>query len=124
MEIHEDPASTYGREPEYIAAWNEKYGASKPSGNASKAEWVDYAVKYHGVSQDEAEAMTATDLKDTYGEGPATVPGTQDVAGPMGTAEADAASGTAAPGAGVNSGTPGGSAATTGTSSEGAKAKA
>lgn len=67
INLSEDPASTWGATDAYKQAWNEKYGDNPPAGNASKAEWVDYAVK-HGADRDEAEASTVADLKDAYGD--------------------------------------------------------
>jgi hypothetical protein len=40
---------------------------AQPKGNASKAEWVDYAVA-RGADHDEADAMTRDDLAATYGK--------------------------------------------------------
>lgn len=40
---------------------------ARPAKSASKAEWVGYAVRAHGVLPDDAEAMTKDDLIDTYG---------------------------------------------------------
>lgn len=41
--------------------------ADRPARSATKAEWVDWAVKA-GASRDEAESMTKTDLIEVYGE--------------------------------------------------------
>lgn len=38
-----------------------------PASNANKATWVGYAHRVHGVSIDDAEAMTKTDLIELYG---------------------------------------------------------
>ena len=38
-----------------------------PAPSAVKAEWVGYAVTVHGVSPDEAEAMTRQDLVEKFG---------------------------------------------------------
>ena len=40
---------------------------SPPASNASKAHWVGYAHRIHGVSIDEAEALTKNDLMELYG---------------------------------------------------------
>lgn len=66
IELNEDPASTWGASETYKAAWNEKYGDNPPAGNASKDEWVAYAVK-HGSAQVDAEAATVAQLKEAYG---------------------------------------------------------
>lgn len=42
-----------------------------PAQSAVKAEWVGYAVRVHGISVDDAEAMTKQDLVDKYGPNPA-----------------------------------------------------
>jgi hypothetical protein len=34
----------------------------RPAQNAAKAEWVGYAVRVHGLTPDDAEAMTKADL--------------------------------------------------------------
>lgn len=39
----------------------------RPAQSAAKAEWVGYAVRAHGATPDDAEAMTKQDLIDTYG---------------------------------------------------------
>ena len=36
-----------------------------PAGNASKSEWVAYAVA-HGMSEDEAEGLTRDELRDHF----------------------------------------------------------
>lgn len=41
--------------------------APVPAGNASKAEWVEYAVS-QGMDADEAEGLTRNELRDTYTE--------------------------------------------------------
>jgi hypothetical protein len=41
----------------------------RPATSASKAEWVGYAVRAHGLKPDDAEAMTKQDLIDRYGKG-------------------------------------------------------
>lgn len=41
--------------------------AGRPAGNASKADWVTYAVS-QGVDADEAEALTRTELRDLFPE--------------------------------------------------------
>lgn len=38
-----------------------------PAANASKAHWVGYVVRAHGLSPDDAEAMTRNDLIEKYG---------------------------------------------------------
>lgn len=38
-----------------------------PAANASKAVWVGYAHRVHGVAIDEAEALTKHDLMELYG---------------------------------------------------------
>lgn len=121
IELDESPDSTIGATEEYKTAWHEKYGNSEPAGNAAKSEWVDYAVK-QGAPAEDAEAMTATELKETYG-GMGIVSAPAQGSSFTTTADADAASGDAAPGGGVNSGTAEGTATTTGTSSAGARAK-
>lgn len=121
IELDADPASTFGATEEYKTAWHEKYGNSEPAGNASKADWVNYAV-LQGASQEEAEGSTVAELKEAY-SGAGVVSAPSQGTGTPTTADADAASGTAAPGAGVDSGTPQGTATTTGTSSAGARAK-
>lgn len=40
----------------------------RPAASASKAEWVGYAVRAHGLTPDDAEAMTKQDLVDRYGK--------------------------------------------------------
>lgn len=119
MELNPDPASTWGANEDYKAAWNEKYGNTAPAGNASKAEWVDYAVM-QGADRASAEDMTAAQLKEQYsGAGPVVAPA-------QGSSLPAAATATDSPepGAGVDSGTPEGTATTTGTSSAGARGKA
>lgn len=64
--LDENPESTWGATDEYKEAWNQKFGNVSPSGSASKADWVDFAVK-NGLDADEAEAMTRADLIDLYG---------------------------------------------------------
>lgn len=120
-ELNSDPSSTWGASAAYREEWAAKYGNNPPAGNASKAEWVDYAVG-RGASQEDAEAMTVADLKEAYSDAGAAP--SQGGSNPSTTAEADAASGQAAPGGGVDSGTAEGTADTTGTSSAGARAKA
>jgi hypothetical protein len=39
-----------------------------PAANASKAHWIGYAVRVHGVKPDDAEAMTKNDLIEKYGQ--------------------------------------------------------
>ena len=39
----------------------------RPAQSASKAEWVGYAVRAHGMTPDAAEAMTKADLIERYG---------------------------------------------------------
>lgn len=46
---------------------------ARPPQSASKAEWVGYAVRAHGVLPDDAEAMTKQDLIDRYGRDPGAV---------------------------------------------------
>lgn len=38
-----------------------------PASNAPKSEWIGYAHRMHGVSIDDAEAMTKHDLIEKYG---------------------------------------------------------
>ncbi|WP_038843418.1 hypothetical protein [Salinispora arenicola] len=38
-----------------------------PAPSAVKAEWVSYAVRVHDADPDAAEALTKTDLIETYG---------------------------------------------------------
>lgn len=38
-----------------------------PAANASKAHWVGYAHRVHGVPIDDAEALTKNDLMELYG---------------------------------------------------------
>lgn len=38
-----------------------------PAANATKAQWVGYAVRVHGLSTDDAEALTKNDLMELYG---------------------------------------------------------
>lgn len=38
-----------------------------PPANASKAAWIGYAVRVHGVRPDDAEAMTKPDLIEKFG---------------------------------------------------------
>ncbi|MEU7831384.1 hypothetical protein [Nonomuraea sp. NPDC049129] len=38
-----------------------------PAANASKAMWVGYAHRVHGVRIDDAEALTKNDLMELYG---------------------------------------------------------
>lgn len=38
-----------------------------PAANASKAMWVGYAHRVHGLSIDDAEALTKNDLMELYG---------------------------------------------------------
>lgn len=40
----------------------------RPAGNASKTEWVGYAVRVGGMKPDDAEAMTRADLIDKFGK--------------------------------------------------------
>jgi hypothetical protein len=40
----------------------------RPATSASKAEWVGYTVRAHGLKPDDAEAMTKQDLIDRYGD--------------------------------------------------------
>lgn len=65
-ELSPDPASTWGASEEYRDAWNHKYGNVSPSANASKAEWVKFAVK-NGLPEDEAESATRAALVERYG---------------------------------------------------------
>jgi hypothetical protein len=39
-----------------------------PDKSALKADWVGYAVRVHGLTVDDAEALTKTDLMDRYGK--------------------------------------------------------
>jgi hypothetical protein len=39
-----------------------------PAVNASKAHWIGYAVRVHGVKPDDAEAMTKNDLVEKFGQ--------------------------------------------------------
>ena len=38
-----------------------------PGANASKAQWVGFAHRVHGISIDEAEALTKNDLMELHG---------------------------------------------------------
>jgi hypothetical protein len=40
---------------------------SPPAQSAVKAEWVGYAVRAHGISPDDAEALTKQDLIEKFG---------------------------------------------------------
>lgn len=40
---------------------------ARPAQSATKAEWVGYAVRAHGVKPDDAEAMIKQDLIERYG---------------------------------------------------------
>lgn len=46
----------------------EPAAAVPPPANASKADWVDYAVTYRGADKDAAEAMTRNALAEKYGQ--------------------------------------------------------
>lgn len=42
-------------------------GEQRPAQNASKAEWVGYAVRVHDADPDQADGMTKADLIEKYG---------------------------------------------------------
>lgn len=46
-----------GQEPE----------VTRPAHSAAKAEWVGYAVRAHGMTPDDAEALTKADLIERFG---------------------------------------------------------
>jgi hypothetical protein len=52
----------------YVEATGAKPEAEQPpAANASKAYWVGYAHRVHGVPIDDAEALTKHDLMELYG---------------------------------------------------------
>lgn len=61
VELNPSPESTWGATEEYKAAWLQKYGTVAPGKSASKAEWVEFAVKA-GKSQEDAENATRDEL--------------------------------------------------------------
>lgn len=46
---------------------SEPKAEQRPAQNASKADWVGYAVRMHGADPDEADGMTKADLVEKYG---------------------------------------------------------
>lgn len=65
MKLDPNPESTWGANETYREAWNKEY-SGVPAGNAPKAEWVERAVSA-GLTQEEAEALTVAELKESYG---------------------------------------------------------
>jgi len=57
-QVHEDGSP-------YIAPAGDTL--ARPATSAAKAEWVGYAVRAGGMSPDDAEAMTKTDLVERFG---------------------------------------------------------
>lgn len=110
IELDSNPTSTWGASEAYKQAWNEKYGNTAPAKSASKAEWVDFAVT-QGVAQEDAEGMTRDELVEKYADAPVMAAPAQGSSTPA----AETLSGSPEPGAGVDSGTVEGTAATTST---------
>ena len=67
IKLDPSPESTWAASADYKAAWHEKYGATSPSANASKEEWVKYASTTGGMTKEDAEAATRDDLIARYG---------------------------------------------------------
>lgn len=104
MKLDPNPESTWGANETYREAWNKEY-SGVPAGNAPKAEWVERAVSA-GLTQEEAEALTVAELKESYGA---------DFVAPASTAPAA--------GGGVDSGTAEGTAPTAASPTTGTKGK-
>lgn len=63
VDLNPDPQSTWGASDEYKAAWHEKYGVNRPSDNASKQEWADYAEKV-GVEVGDYDSTTKAEIQE------------------------------------------------------------
>lgn len=61
------PESTPQGSVERTVKLAEPAASASPPANASKADWVDYAVTYRAADKDEAEAMTRNVLAEKYG---------------------------------------------------------
>lgn len=57
-----EPSTGADHEPD-----DEQTEEKPPAANASKAHWIGYAHRVHGIPIDEAEALTKNDLMELYG---------------------------------------------------------